>query len=364
MKIELHEIAVRDVVEGYKDNDEEGVYGLNGKLNIRPKYQREFIYKEKQRNAVINTVMKGFPLNTMYWMINEDGSFEVLDGQQRTISICQYYKDDFSIDFRYFHNLTNDEQQQFLNYKLMVYLCQGTDKERLDWFKTINIAGEKLTNQELRNAVYTGPWLTNAKRYFSKTGCAAADVGSKYLSGSAIRQDYLEKVLYWISSDQGIAIEEYMAKHQHDFQAVTLWNYFSSVIEWVKGIFPEYMKEMKGLEWGLMYNANKDRKDLDPKKLNAKVHQLMDDEEVQNNKGVFEYLLDNDEKHLNLRAFTDKEKRRKYDEQHGICPMCKKHFELKEMEGDHIVPWHDGGKTVYSNLQMLCKHCNRTKSGK
>lgn len=363
MKIELHEIPVKDIVNGYVDDAEEGVYGLNGKLNIRPKYQREFIYKEKQRNAVIHTVTQGFPLNTMYWMQNEDGTFEVLDGQQRTISICQYYKGDFSKGYRYFHNLTEEEKENFLNYKLMVYLCQGTDKERLEWFKTINIAGEKLTTQELRNAVYTGPWLTNAKKYFSKTGCAASDIGSKYLNGSAIRQEYLEKTLSWIASAQGIAIEEYMAQHQQDPQALQLWSYFVNVIEWVKGIFPEYRKEMKGQEWGLFYNEHKEDQ-LNPQKLEKEIQKLMDDEEVQNNKGIYEYLLDGNESHLNLRVFNEKEKRRKYDEQHGICPICKKHFEIKEMEGDHIVPWHEGGKTIYTNLQMLCKHCNRTKSGK
>lgn len=363
MEIKLKKISVRDVVRDYKDDAEEGVYGLGGRLNIRPKYQREFIYKEKQRNAVIDTVMKGFPLNTMYWMVNEDGNYEVLDGQQRTISICQYVNGEFSVDYRYFHNLEKEEKEKFLSYPLMVYLCRGTDKERLQWFKTINIAGEKLTNQELRNAVYTGPWLTDAKKHFSKTGCPAADIGSKYLSGSSIRQDYLEKVLSWISSRDGIAIEEYMARHQHDPQSTQLWLYFTAVMEWVKATFPNYMKQMKGLEWGLLYNAHKDDV-LDPGKLTERINQLVEDDEVQNIKGIFEYILDGDEKHLNLRTFTPKDMAKKYREQKGICPSCKQHFELSEMEGDHIIPWHDGGKTIYSNLQMLCKHCNRTKSGK
>ena len=168
MEIKLHEIKVVDVVKDYVNNDEEGVVGYGGILNIRPKYQREFVYKDKQRDAVIETIRKDFPLNVMYWAKNDDGTFEVLDGQQRTISICEYVKRIFSINYQYFHNLEKDEQEQILNYKLMVYFCEGTDKEKLDWFKTINIAGEKLTDQELRNAIYTGEWLTNAKKFFSK----------------------------------------------------------------------------------------------------------------------------------------------------------------------------------------------------
>ena len=173
MKIELHEISIREITENYIDNAENGVTGYNGKLNIRPKYQREFVYKDKQRNAVIETIVKGFPLNVMYWVKNSDDAFEVLDGQQRTISFCQYVNGDFSINSRAFQNLTITEQQQILDYKVMVYFCEGNDKEKLDWFKIINIAGEKLTDQELRNAVYTGAWLSDAKLKFSKSNCAA-----------------------------------------------------------------------------------------------------------------------------------------------------------------------------------------------
>lgn len=173
MRIELNEIPVRELVAGYVNNQEDGVIGFGGRLNIRPKYQREFVYKDKQRDSVIETVRKDFPLNVMYWVKNSDGTYEVLDGQQRTISICEYVSGNFSLNFQYFHNLTDTEQEQILDYRLMVYFCEGTDREKLDWFKTINIAGEKLTDQELRNAVYTGTWLTDAKRYFSKTGCPA-----------------------------------------------------------------------------------------------------------------------------------------------------------------------------------------------
>ncbi len=199
MKIELKEIAIRDVTNGYVNNNEEGVVGYDGKLNIRPKYQREFVYKDKQRDAVIETIKKDFPLNVMYWVKNEDDTYEVLDGQQRTISICEYVAGKFSLNFQYFHNLEKTEQDQILDYKLMVYFCEGNDKEKLDWFETINIAGEKLTDQELKNAIYTGTWLTEAKKYFSKSGCPAYSIASNYLKGSSIRQEYLETAISWIS---------------------------------------------------------------------------------------------------------------------------------------------------------------------
>ena len=255
MKIELKEILIKDVAKNYVDSAEEGVVGYDGKLNIRPKYQREFVYDEKKRNAVIDTIRKGFPLNVMYWVKNEDGTFEVLDGQQRTISFCQYINGDFSIDNRAFHNLTKTEQDLILNYKLMIYFCEGNDKEKLDWFQIINIAGEKLTDQELRNAVYTGPWLTNAKTHFSKSNCAAYLLAKDYVSGSPIRQEYLETALEWINNGN---IEEYMSKNQHKPNANELWTYFRNVIEWVKLTFTTYRKEMKGINWGALYNQFKD----------------------------------------------------------------------------------------------------------
>ena len=255
MKIELKEITVRELANNYEDNAENGVVGFNGELNIRPPYQREFIYKDKQRDAVIDTITKEFPLNVMYWAVQEDGTFEVIDGQQRTISVCQYVNGDFAYMFRYFHNLKNDEKEQILNYKLMVYVCSGTDSEKLQWFKTINIAGEKLTEQELRNAVYSGSWVSDAKRYFSKTGCPAFNIGNYYLNGSPIRQEYLETAIDWISNGH---IEGYMSKHQHDPNATALWIYFQSVITWVNATFTTKRKFMKGVEWGSLYNKYKD----------------------------------------------------------------------------------------------------------
>jgi len=202
MKIELKEITVRELANGYKDNAEEGVVGYGGKLDIRPLYQREFIYKDKQRDAVIDTITKKFPLNTMYWSVRKDGNYEIIDGQQRTISVCQYVKGDFSIDGLAFHNLPKDKQEQILNYRLMIYFCSGTPSERLDWFRIINIAGEKLTDQELKNAVYAGSFVSDAKRYFSKNGCVAYQIGSDFLSGSAIRQEYLETALTGFPKDK------------------------------------------------------------------------------------------------------------------------------------------------------------------
>ena len=363
MDISLTEIPIKDVVKGYSDTQEEGVFGFSGKLNIRPKYQREFVYKDEKREAVIDTIMKNFPLNVMYWIKNSDDSFELLDGQQRTISITQYFKGEFSFEKKYFHNLTNDEKESFLNYKLMIYICKGTDSEKLNWFKTINIAGEKLTDQEMRNAVYTGEWLLDAKKYFSKTSCPAYHVASDYLSGSSIRQDYLERALKWISHKEQTTIEDYMARHQTNSNASELWLYFSSVISWVKTLFPTYRKEQKGIEWGELYNQYKD-KSFNPNELEKRANSLMQDDEVTSKKGVYYYLITDKEKYLNIREFSPSMKRETYEKQNGICPICKNKFHFDEMEGDHITPWVLGGKTEISNCQMLCRVCNREKSNK
>jgi hypothetical protein len=359
MNIDLHKIPIRDLVKDYSNSDEEGVQGYGGKLDIRPKYQREFVYKDAQRDAVINTVRKNFPLNVMYWVKNSDDTFEVLDGQQRTISICEYVKNNFPIEYKYFQTLTKDEQEQILNYELMVYFCEGTDAEKLDWFEIVNVAGAVLTKQELRNAVYTGTWLSDAKKYFSKTNCTAYKTGGKYLNGTPIRQEYLETVLDWISDGN---IKGYMAKHQHDPDSIPLKNYFQSVITWVQGKVPNYRSQMKGIDWGILYNQFKD-KILDPVALEKEISRLMQDDDVTNKKGIYAFVLDGKEKHLNIRAFTDNMKREAYERQKGICSVCNKHFEIQEMEGDHIDPWHSGGKTNATNCQMLCKECNRRKSG-
>jgi hypothetical protein len=360
MKIEPKAITVAQLTDGFLDSAEQGVVAYGGQLDIRPPYQREFIYKDKQRDAVIDTVRKDYPLNVMYWAVREDGHFEVIDGQQRTLSICQYVNGDFSIDGLAFHNLKNDQQQQIRDYRLMIYLCSGTDSERLEWFRTINIAGVELTDQELRNAVYAGSWTADAKRFFSKTGCAAYGLASDYLRGSPIRQEYLETAIAWHSDD---AIEQYMSKHQHDENATPLWQYFQKVIAWVKATFPEYRREMKGVEWGTLYRQFKDA-ELDTKRLEKRVTELMLDDEVGRKSGIYSFVLDGDERHLNIRTFSDAMKREAFERQKGVCVKCKKRFDLDEMEADHIKPWHEGGKTNAANCQMLCKDDNRRKSGK
>lgn len=358
MQIELKEISIREVSNEYVNNKEEGVVGFDGQLNIRPKYQREFIYNNNQQIAVVETVKNGFPLNVMYWVENGDGTYEVMDGQQRTISICEYICGEFAIDYQYFHNLEKEEQDQILNYKLMIYFCHGENREKLDWFKIINIAGEKLTNQELRNAIYTGPWLTDAKKHFSKQSCPAYDIAHVYMKGVPIRQDYLETAIDWISDGE---IEQYMADNQHEASANELWLYFQSVINWINVIFPTYRKEMKGIPFGNLYNVYKDVQ-VDPAALENEITNLMQDEDVTKKSGIYKYILTRDEKYLNIRSFTDSQKREAYEKQTGICVKCGEHFELNEMEADHITPWCEGGKTISENCQMLCKHDNRVKS--
>lgn len=391
MQIDKTEIKIKELIAGYTRDEESSqviAYADSSgvaRLNIRPKYQREFVYKEAQRNAVIDTILKGFPLNIMYWVKNVDSSaeceYEVLDGQQRTISICEYVKGSFSIQWndksQYFHTLSKDLQEKFLDYKLNVYVCQGSESEKLEWFKTINIAGETLTNQELRNAVYASVWLSDAKRRFSKPNGLAVLKGAKYLNGSALRQEFLESAIAWkVDSRKDEKICEYMAKNAKDSKnADELWEYFAKVIDWVEMKFEKYRKEMKGLEWGLFYNTYKD-KPLDAKELESKIIELMQDDEVGSKKGVYSYLLSGDEKHLSLRAFSDSVKRAVYEKQGGVCANSDGHIkgvkcpheneklELEQMEADHILAWSKGGKTEKENCQMLCRECNRKKSAK
>lgn len=360
MKIELKQVSVRDLYDGYVNNQEEGVVGFGGKLNIRPKYQREFVYNEKQQFAVIDSIRGNFPLNMMYWVKNEDDNYEVLDGQQRIMSICNYVSGGYSINYQFFHNLEKSEQEQILNYEIMVYFCEGDDKEKLEWFKKINTIGERLTDQELRNAIYTGEWLSDAKKYFSKTGCVAYNLANNYMSGVPIRQDYLETVLEWISDGD---VADYMSKHQHDQNALELRTYFSNVIEWVKTIFPRYRNEMKGLNYGALYNAYHNT-NINIKNVNDEIDRLMSDDDVTNKKGIYYYVLTRDEKNLNIRTFTNSQKRTVYERQNHICVSCGNEFDFGDMEADHITPWIEGGRTDLDNCQVLCRKCNRRKSKK
>lgn len=367
MKIELRKITVQDLTEGYSDDGEGGVTGYRGLLDIRPPYQREFVYKDAQRNAVVDTVSKGFPLNVMYWAVRDDGRFEIIDGQQRTIAIARYVQGKFSVgglfgykENRAFHRLQRDEQEKILNYPLHVYLCTGSDSDRLKWFQTINIVGEKLTLQEIRNAVYYAPWLGRAKRDFSRRDCPAYDIGRGYVKGSPIRQDYLERAIQWINKGDVVG---YMNRRKGESDADELWSHFESVIDWVEATFSEYRNEMKGVDWGSLYDEFKNAS-LDPAEIEAEVAELMMDDDVTKKAGIYQYVLTRDERKLSIRSFTPAQKRTAYEQQKGVCPRCEENFRIGDMEGDHIDPWSQGGSTTADNCQMLCKPCNRRKSSK
>lgn len=376
MNINRQIIKVKDLILGYVDKGNEGVEALSGNLDIRPAYQREFVYDNEAQKAVIDSVFSKFPLGIMYWVDRQNGTYEVLDGQQRTLSICKFTKNEFSIDIngkpQYFDGFTKEETEEFLNYEMDVYVCSGTDREKLSWFERINIAGKPLTKQELRNATYTGPWLASAKSFFSKDG-APVDEYSTYLSGQRNRQDYLETVIKWISHDEygNSDIEQYMSQHKNDNDSKALWNYFFKVMYWVKQIFPNYRKEMKGVDWGILYNDYKDQVfTLNVDEVETEVKDLFLDDEVQNNKKIFEYIFTRNENILNLRSFTNQQKAILYERQNHLCanPNCTQGeghiFKLSEMEADHITPWSQGGKTTIENGQMLCRECNRRKSNK
>jgi hypothetical protein len=354
---------ISEIYDGYKDNGWDGVTGFGGKLDIRPKYQREFIYDLENERAVISTILKGHPLNIMYWVKTGEDNFELLDGQQRTLSICRFLDHKYHILDKdgnkiYVDTMLADDLEKLKNYKLDICVCEGSEGEILDWFKTINIKGKELNEQEALNATHTGLWLSDAKRYFSKPDCAAYRYGKDYVSGSVERQDYLRTALSWIS---GGDVQGYMAKHRNDANADKLWNYYRAVIDWVKLTFTTYRNEMRGLNWGEFYNEHKNDT-LDAAAIEKKVKELMADDDVQKKSGVYGFVLTGDETYLNLRQFDPSIARAKYEQQKGICPMCGKHFEFEEMHADHIKPWSKGGKTVAENCQMLCASDNLRKS--
>ena len=369
MVIDRIQVTIKELVEGYEERGVDGIEGVvayGGALDVRPAYQREFVYAPKERDEVIRTVKKNFPLNTMYWFKIDPKRYELMDGQQRTISICRYVAESeqsFSVDEKYYFNLEEDIRRKILDYPLDIYVCTGEPSEVHAWFKVINIAGEPLKPQELRNTAYTGPWLSDAKIHFSKPTCAAYNMAKDYMKGSPIRQEYLETAIRWAADKDKIdTIEEYMALHQHDENANQLWIYFKRVIEWTQTIFPIKRSEMKGVEWGILYNRYKDAV-LDPDELEERIKVLMMDDDVTNKRGIYPYVLTGKEKYLSIRAFTPAQKRSAYERQKGKCKICRKQFDIDDMEGDHITPWHEGGKTIASNCQMLCKECNRHKSG-
>lgn len=377
MKIHQMKLKVSDLILAYSEDECTGrISAWKGKLDVRPEYQREFVYDDAQRNAVINTVLSGFPLNIMYFVDRQDGNFEVLDGQQRIISLCRYAQNQFSVkvpaktggyDTLNYPNLFDEQKQAFLDYELTVYVCEGTEEEKLAWFQIINIAGEVLEAQEIRNALYHGKWLTDAKSVFSRNNCAAYRNYGKYLAGDCIRQKYLETAFCWKADDEGIegkeAIADYMKKHRADENADSLWHYFENVFKWVQDNFGRKIDtSMKGVDWGLLYNAHKN-KNLNPEYLQKRVKELLEDPEVQRKSKIYEYLLTGNEKILNLREFNSSDKQTTYHKQDGKCAYCGMEFKLTDMHADHIKPWHDGGKTVIENCQVLCRDCNLKKGG-
>lgn len=373
MTIKQIEVTVGDIARGYINNEEQGVRGYGGQLDIRPPYQREFIYNENEQQAVISTVLKGYPLNVMYWVRRSEDAecpYEVMDGQQRTLSLCEYVDGKFAYDFKNFFNQPADIQKIILDYPLTIYLCEGEPSEKLEWFKTINIAGKPLNEQEINNAVYAGPFVTDAKRHFSKSNCGAYRLGKDLVNGTPIRQEFLKKALEWMAEHETRegkpqSVVGYMAEHQHDPNANNLWTYFQNVLNWTITNFDlkKFKKIMKGLNWALYYDKYHSTT-LDTADLASRISKLILDSDVQKQMGIIPYVLTGDERHLDLRGFPEDIKLAVWEKQHHICPSCQKEFDYEFMEGDHITPWREGGRTVIENCQMLCRECNRRKGGR
>ena len=391
------DLTIRDLVQDFTENTRTGqVSGFGGRLNIRPSYQREFVYEDDKRNEVIKTVLAGYPLNVMYWAKTPDGNFELMDGQQRTISICKYNECQYSVKLwqsdrlvnTTIDKLSNDKRDAFLDYPLTIYVCDGTEDEKLEWFRIINIAGVRLTEQEMRNAIYNGPWVTDAKRYFSRVdglgynsegqvsnGHTYGDYvnvegGSKSEKENAVvRQKLFEIALEWIVdahnriSDDKITIDDYMAEHRNDDDARGLWRYYEDVLEWVRRTFPTYHSFMKGVNWGALYNEFRNSTPADAEnRVNIILQKAQETGTSIAEKEIFKTILSGDLKFINKRTFDKKMTHRKYLAQDGECPYCHRHFEEDQMHGDHKKPWSKGGKTDEDNLQMLCIECNLAKS--
>lgn len=373
MTIKQLEVTVGEITKGYINNEEQGVRGYNGLLDIRPPYQREFIYNEAEQRAVIHTVLNDYPLNVMYWVKRSDDAecpYEVMDGQQRTLSLCQYVAGKFAVDFKYFDNQPADDQKKILDYNLTVYVCEGKESEKLEWFKTINISGKPLNEQEIRNAVYAGPFVSDAKHHFSKSNCGAYRLGKDLVNGSPIRQDFFKKALEWMADHETRngkpqSAVGYMAVHQHDKNAIPLWTYFQNVLNWAISTFnmKKFKIIMKGVDWALFYDKYHEQP-LDIKALEARISDLIGDDEIQKPNGIIPYMLTGDERYLDLRTFKDKVKKAIWEKQNHKCAICGKEFDFELMEGDHIKPWREGGRTDIKNCQMLCRQCNRSKGSK
>ena len=370
MTIEETRVSVSELARGYEDNgDDGGVVAYGGKLNVRPPYQREFVYDPPQRDAVIHTALQNRPLNVMYWEVTDDAElpYAIIDGQQRTISLCEFVDGNFSVTFNkveyYYHDLPKEMKARFDAYELLVFKCVGEEQEMLKWFETVNWAGEKLNKQELRNAVYHGSFIATAKKFFSRRGCGAVRLAKDYVNGSPERQDYLQTALRWRADE---TVDLFMSANRNNPDApAELEQHFRDVIAWVKNIFGDKArKEMRGVDWGALYKKHK-CDDISAAKIQARVTELMGDDEIQTKRGIYAYVLDGDERHLKLRAFPDGMKREVLEAQHGVCPNpdnnanCEGEIDLDNSEGDHIKTWRDGGKTVKENCRMLCAPCHR-----
>lgn len=379
--------TVGDITQGFVYNEYEGkgLFGLNGQLTIQPEYQRHYIYNDGEKDvAVIESLLKEYPLGLIYLNKTPDGQLEVLDGQQRITSIGRYITKKFPIMFNnretFFDGLPEDKRNLILDSKLLIIICEGEEKEIKDWFETINIVGVKLSNQERRNAVYSGPFVTEAKKIFSNSNNANIQKWSHYIKGDVKRQEYLEKALEWLSSKQGLTIDGYMSHHRFDTNINELQTYFDAVIDWVSGLF-DMTDKMKGLEWGRLYEEYHS-KPYDKVALNKRAKELLADEYVRNAKNIYEYLLGG-EQHpelLDIRLFDDHTKRIAYARQtekaeaEGIsnCPVCAsgnnnnrtKIYSLAEMDADHVTAWSRGGSTTLDNCEMLCKTHNRAKGNR
>ena len=380
------DITVKDICEGFIYNELEGkgLFGLSGKLTIQPEYQRNYIYADGKKDvAVIESILKKYPLGLIYFNKINDDNLEVLDGQQRITSIGRYVANKFAIKDsngmeQYFTGIAKTEQDLILNTRLLIYECEGTEPEIKNWFRTINIVGVPLNNQEINNAVFSGPFVTLAKEEFSNSQNSNIHKWSAYIIGSANRQDFLERALEWVSKD---GVVPYMSLHRYDNNITELKNYFTSVIDWVSGVFKDVESEMKGLKWGELYETYK-RKPYDPQKVSEKIQELYSDSYVKNRRGVFEFILggETDTKLLHVRVFDEAIKKSKYAMQTAEaektevsnCSFCAighdsnktKIWKLAEMDADHVTAWTKGGATDAKNCEMLCKSHNRAKGNK
>ena len=386
MRAELKKYTIKEICKGfeYSELEQKGLFGLNGNLTIQPEYQRNYIYSDGRKDAaVIDSILKGYPIGIIYFNKLSKNKFEVLDGQQRITSIGRYVTNKFAIKDengmeQYFEGIAKNKQEKIMQTELLVYECLGTESEIKDWFKTINIAGVPLTNQELLNAIYSGPFVTNAKVEFSNSQNSNIQKWSAYIKGNVKRQAFLERAIDWSSKGE---IEKYMSKHRNSSSITGLKNYFNSVINWVSKTFIDVKKEMQGLEWGRLYETYH-KKRYNPKKISEEVQKLYGDPCVINRKGIFEYILggQKDTKLLDVRFFDESVKRTVYKKQtedaknSGLsnCPLCKvghsanksRIYKMDEMDADHVSAWSKGGKTLEKNCQMLCKTHNRAKGNK